>query len=98
MDGDLTSQVPAFVRHALDSPWVESRVDVLVVVVSIVVGQFRLVICEVPAPAAKSGLYPPCKSLGRAGGPSLRVRALSAVMLRPWAKCGHAPKTPDGGG
>ncbi len=48
MDGIPTCQVLAFVRHALDSPWVESRVDVLAVTVSIVVRHFRPVICELP--------------------------------------------------
>ncbi len=41
-------QSPTFVRHALDSPWVESRVDVLVVAVSIVVKHFLPIVCRVP--------------------------------------------------
>ncbi len=74
MDGVPTCQVLTFVRHALDSPWVESRVDVLTIAVPIVVGHFRPTICEHPPPAVKSGLYPPRKSLERTGEPFPEVR------------------------
>ena len=40
-------QPPIFVRHALNALWVELRVDVLVVAVSIVVGYFQPIACEV---------------------------------------------------
>ena len=36
-----------FVRHALRSPWVESRMDVLAVAISVVEGRFLPIVCEV---------------------------------------------------
>ncbi len=86
-------QPPIFVRHALDSPWVESRMDVLVAAVPVMVGYFQPVICEDSSPAAKSGLYPSRKSLGRTGEPFPKARARCVVMLRPWARRGRVPET-----
>ena len=85
-------QPPIFVRHALDSPWVESRMDVLVVAVPIMVGHFQPVICEDPSPAAKSGLYPSRKGLERIGEPFPKARARCIVMLTPWARRGCVPE------
>ena len=47
-----------FVRHALDSPWAESRVDVLAVAVSIVVKHFLLIVCRVSASATQDWPIP----------------------------------------
>ncbi len=57
-DDRPTSKVLAFVRHALDSPWVESRVDVLTTAVSIEAGYFRPVICEDPPQLPKVAYTP----------------------------------------
>ena len=38
-------QSPVFVRYALDSPWVGSRMDMLVVAVPIEVKHFLQVVC-----------------------------------------------------
>ena len=47
-----------FVRHALDFPWVESRMDVLVVTVSVVDGRFLPTVCEVPTLVAQEWSIP----------------------------------------
>ncbi len=47
-----------FVRHALDSPWVESRMDVLVVSVSVMDGRFLPIVCEVPTLATQKWPIP----------------------------------------
>ncbi len=44
-------QPSIFVRHAPDSPWVESRMDVLVAAVSVVAKQFLPIVSEAPTPA-----------------------------------------------
>ncbi len=54
-------RTPIFVRHALDSPWVESRMDVLVDAVPIVVGHFLPIACEVPPLAAQKWPIPSTK-------------------------------------
>ena len=48
LEGAPGCQPPVFVRHALDSPWVESRVDVLVVTASVLVEHLLPIVCEVP--------------------------------------------------
>ncbi len=48
LDTAPEGQFPNFVRYALASPWVESRMDVLVAAVSIVVKHFLLIACRVP--------------------------------------------------
>ncbi len=58
LGGASGCQPPIFVRHALDCPRVESRVDVLVVAASIVVGHFRPIVCEVPTLATQKWPIP----------------------------------------
>ncbi len=48
LDGVPGCQPPTFVCDALDSPWVEPRVEVLDVAVLIVVGHFQMIVCKVP--------------------------------------------------
>ncbi len=48
LDGAPGCQPPVVVRHALDSPRVESRVDVLAVAASVVVENFLPVVCDLP--------------------------------------------------
>ncbi len=48
LNAALAWQSLIFVHHALDSPWVESRMDVLVVAVSIVVKTFLPIVRRVP--------------------------------------------------
>ena len=50
-----------FVRHALDPPWVESSMDVLVVAVPIMVRHFLPIACEAPPLAAQKWPIPPTK-------------------------------------
>ncbi len=48
LDAVPEGQLTMFVRHALDSPWVESRMDVLAAAVSVVDGHFLPIVCEAP--------------------------------------------------
>ena len=73
-------QPPIFVRHALDSPWVESRVDGLAVAVSSLVGHFQLSITDPQLPG--SGLYP-------------SHNCLEQTTLRADPSMGMRPKSPS---
>ena len=81
-------------RHALDSPWVESRMDVLVVVVSIMVRHILPIICEV----GKSGLFPPQRDLKCSTELSPGLCARCIVKLTSRAKYGYALKVAVCGG
>ncbi len=72
---------PTFVRHAVDSPRVESRLDVLGVAASAVVEHFQPVNQEPPISAPETGLYPSPKDLERATASFSRLRARCTVVL-----------------